>query len=53
MKFLASLILATAIVMYIFLVAYVISIVPIWAIPLVLIFGLTFFIHIITETGKK
>ena len=50
MKFLASLIVATIIVVYMFIVSLVVNIVPCWLSPVVVIFALTFFIHV-TTTG--
>ena len=53
MKFLASLILATVLVAYLYIVFIIANIVPWWLTPVVIILALTFFIHITTEIGHK
>ena len=53
MKFLASLILALLIVIYSSFIYFMMSIVPHWVAPVILVVGLAIFIDVITRVGRK
>ena len=53
MRFLAALIIALLIVLYVYLIKLAIILLPVWLSPVVFVIALTIFIHVTTEVGRK